>query len=99
MVELARQSPAKAVACTAISAKIPSTLAPAVGPDYLSGPTMPRRHLTVLDPAQLAGSRKPGAVEIDDDHFHDECGVFAVYGHSESANIAYLGLHALQHRG
>ena len=35
----------------------------------------------------------------DDDHFHDECGVFAVYGHNEPANIAYLGLHALQHRG
>jgi amidophosphoribosyltransferase len=27
------------------------------------------------------------------------CGVFGVYGHDEAANIAYLGLHALQHRG
>jgi amidophosphoribosyltransferase len=27
------------------------------------------------------------------------CGVFGVYGHAEAANIAYLGLHALQHRG
>jgi amidophosphoribosyltransferase len=34
-----------------------------------------------------------------DDHFHDECGVVAVYGHAEAANLAYLGLHALQHRG
>lgn len=34
-----------------------------------------------------------------DDHFHDECGVFGVYGHAEAANMAYLGLHALQHRG
>jgi amidophosphoribosyltransferase len=34
-----------------------------------------------------------------DDHFHDECGVVAVYGHSEAANLTYLGLHALQHRG
>ena len=34
-----------------------------------------------------------------DDHFRDECGVFGVFGHSEAANIAYLGLHALQHRG
>lgn len=33
------------------------------------------------------------------DKFHDECGVFGVYGHSEAANLAYLGLHALQHRG
>ncbi len=35
----------------------------------------------------------------DDDHFHDECGVVAVYGHAEAANLTYLGLHALQHRG
>jgi amidophosphoribosyltransferase len=34
-----------------------------------------------------------------DDHFHDQCGVFGVFGHPEAANIAYLGLHALQHRG
>jgi amidophosphoribosyltransferase len=27
------------------------------------------------------------------------CGVFAVYGHPEAANMTYLGLHALQHRG
>jgi amidophosphoribosyltransferase len=27
------------------------------------------------------------------------CGVFGVYGHPEAANITYLGLHALQHRG
>ncbi len=36
---------------------------------------------------------------IDDDHFRDECGVFGVFGRVEAANIAYLGLHALQHRG
>ncbi|HEU4499412.1 MAG TPA: amidophosphoribosyltransferase [Sphingomicrobium sp.] len=33
------------------------------------------------------------------DGFHDECGVFAIYGHPEAANLAYLGLYALQHRG
>src|SRR5580693_201768 len=27
------------------------------------------------------------------------CGVFGVFGHGEAANITYLGLHALQHRG
>jgi len=27
------------------------------------------------------------------------CGVFGVYGHPEAANLTYLGLHALQHRG
>jgi len=36
---------------------------------------------------------------IPDDHFHDECGVFGVFGHPEAANLAYLGLYALQHRG
>src|SRR5690242_19040483 len=34
-----------------------------------------------------------------DDHFHDHCGVFGVFGHPEAANIVYLGLYALQHRG
>ena len=33
------------------------------------------------------------------DGFHDECGVFGVYGHPEAANLVYLGLYALQHRG
>ncbi|MFO0556308.1 MAG: amidophosphoribosyltransferase [Polyangiaceae bacterium] len=27
------------------------------------------------------------------------CGVFGIWGHPEAANITYLGLHALQHRG
>jgi len=35
----------------------------------------------------------------DDDHFHEECGVFGVYGHPDSAALTALGLHALQHRG
>ena len=33
------------------------------------------------------------------DKFHDECGVVAIYGHPEAANLTYLGLYALQHRG
>jgi len=33
------------------------------------------------------------------DKFHDECGVFAVLNHENAANIVYLGLYALQHRG
>lgn len=37
--------------------------------------------------------------EREADHFHDECGVFAVHGHPEAAHITYLGLYALQHRG
>ena len=35
----------------------------------------------------------------DDDKFHDECGVFGIYGQPEAANLTYLGCHALQHRG
>ena len=34
-----------------------------------------------------------------DDHFHDECGVFGVFGHEEASKLTYLGLYALQHRG
>jgi len=29
----------------------------------------------------------------------EECGVFGVFGHPEAANLVYLGLYALQHRG
>src|SRR5438874_3914446 len=35
----------------------------------------------------------------DSDHFHEECGVFGVYGHPDAAALTALGLHALQHRG
>jgi len=31
--------------------------------------------------------------------FVDKCGVFGISGHREASKIAYLGLHALQHRG
>ena len=33
------------------------------------------------------------------DKLHEECGVIAVYAHPEASKMAYLGLHALQHRG
>ena len=66
-----------------------------------------RRHLVVLDaahdPRSHASTVLPAVARADadevDDHFRDKCGVFGVYGHPESANITYLGLHALQHRG
>ncbi|MBF0421719.1 MAG: amidophosphoribosyltransferase [Magnetococcales bacterium] len=38
-------------------------------------------------------------ISVDDDRFHDECGVFGVFNHPEAANLVYLGLYALQHRG
>lgn len=56
-----------------------------------------KRRLVVLEPppAKSAIQCERG----DDDHFHDQCGVFGIFGHSEAANMTYLGLHALQHRG
>jgi amidophosphoribosyltransferase len=36
---------------------------------------------------------------ITPDKFHEECAVFGIYGHKEAANLTYLGLYALQHRG
>ena len=36
---------------------------------------------------------------IEDDHFHDQCGLFGIFGHPDAAHLAYMGLYALQHRG
>jgi amidophosphoribosyltransferase len=36
---------------------------------------------------------------LGDDHFHDQCGLFGVFGHPDAAHLAYMGLYALQHRG
>ena len=33
------------------------------------------------------------------DKFREACGVFGIYGHPEAANLAYLGIYAMQHRG
>ncbi len=33
------------------------------------------------------------------DKLREECGIAGVWGHPEAANLAYLGLYALQHRG
>ncbi len=35
----------------------------------------------------------------EEDKPRDECGVFGIFGHSEAAQLTYLGLYALQHRG
>jgi amidophosphoribosyltransferase len=37
--------------------------------------------------------------ENEADCFHDECGVFGIFGKPEAAAVVTLGLHALQHRG
>ncbi len=39
------------------------------------------------------------SVTWSDDKFHDECGLFGIWNHPEAANVTYLGLYALQHRG
>ncbi|NKB82646.1 MAG: amidophosphoribosyltransferase [Nitrospirales bacterium] len=41
----------------------------------------------------------PPETLITPDKFHDQCAVFGVFGHQEAANLTYLGLYALQHRG
>ena len=33
------------------------------------------------------------------DELKEKCAIFGVYGHPEAANLTYLGLYALQHRG
>jgi amidophosphoribosyltransferase len=38
-------------------------------------------------------------IRPDDDHFHDECGVFGIFPHPEAARLTFLGLYGLQHRG
>ena len=41
----------------------------------------------------------PGRTPTDDDRFHDQCGLFGIWGHPDAARLTYLGLYALQHRG
>ena len=36
---------------------------------------------------------------FDDDKFHEECGIFGIFGHIDASAHTALGLHALQHRG
>jgi amidophosphoribosyltransferase len=36
---------------------------------------------------------------LTSDKFREECGVVAIFAHPEAEKLAYLGLHALQHRG
>jgi amidophosphoribosyltransferase len=53
----------------------------------------------VAPPAAEGDEADPGPLDLAEDRFHEECGVFAIYGHPEAANLTYLGLYALQHRG
>ena len=65
----------------------------------------PRPHMSVADDGrpQANGGRETQTTSLladeADDHFHDECGVFGIFGRQDAAAIVALGLHALQHRG
>src|SRR5580700_7210237 len=56
---------------------------------------------------RMTGIGVGGDVEIDEeeedgtpfDKLREECGVMAVYNHSDAARLTYWGLYALQHRG
>src|SRR5690349_5196440 len=48
---------------------------------------------------RMPATRRPAAGGSPMDKFREECGVFGIYGHTEAANLTYLGLYALQHRG
>ncbi|MGH8013341.1 MAG: amidophosphoribosyltransferase [Candidatus Binataceae bacterium] len=50
----------------------------------------------------MIDSESSGVLAVEEaklDSFNEECGVFGVWGHPEAANLVYLGLYALQHRG
>jgi amidophosphoribosyltransferase len=46
-----------------------------------------------------APDKNPLDLEMHADRLREECGVFGIFGHPDSAAITALGLHALQHRG
>jgi amidophosphoribosyltransferase len=48
---------------------------------------------------EVSGPTPLRRTHLGDDHFHDECGLFGVFGHPDAAHLAYMGLYALQHRG
>ncbi|HOT45715.1 MAG TPA: amidophosphoribosyltransferase [Spirochaetota bacterium] len=44
-------------------------------------------------------TRQPRCNRPHDGKPKDECGIFGIYGNERAANLTYLGLYALQHRG
>src|SRR5580765_1942279 len=38
-------------------------------------------------------------MDLSLDKFHEECGIFGIFGHEEASTLTQLGLFALQHRG
>src|SRR5215813_9629672 len=64
----------------------------------MTSPSYSDREATISQKSKR-GSRMVTTDPFDLDHFHEECGVFGVYGHPDAAAVAALGMHALQHRG
>jgi amidophosphoribosyltransferase len=60
---------------------------------------MSNHHGTVQRMATGAASTRASDGREQQDKYKDECGVFGIFGHPEAANLTYLGLYALQHRG
>ena len=52
--------------------------------------------MTPVGPLQPSAFVREG---LEDDRFHDRCGLFGVFGHPDAAHLTYMGLYALQHRG
>ena len=55
---------------------------------------------SVARSTQTTATKELAMTALDeDDAFHEECGVFGIFGHDDAAALTVLGLHALQHRG
>src|SRR5882672_5909321 len=55
-----------------------------------------------LSSAMSAGVYAADHIAVPGPHLYPcaaMCGIFGVFGHPEAANLSYLGIHALQHRG
>ena len=58
-----------------------------------------RAGVAAADVAETHASVAGVAMEAAGESWHEECGVFGIWGHPDAAQITYYGLHALQHRG
>ncbi len=54
-----------------------------------------------MNEEQTSGQECPEMEEVlpDGNKPREECGIFAIHGHSNASEMTYLGLYALQHRG
>jgi amidophosphoribosyltransferase len=79
--------------CNACSSNSDSTELRSIDPNSIE--------LHLIDPnsIELRSIDPMDGQRIPDDKFHEECGVVGVVDRPEAANLAYLGLYALQHRG